>query len=166
MDKVVNNPLHTSTLWPTLTAAQRYALLGDAHWIAFDLTHRLSTYKCVDEESKTIKTAQKLQFNEEQWSRYDAAPVVGSLVEKMIAADGVVNENVIERLYQHLRDAGRQGLRRENRRLYAMTLIYTGERAGDAPEWKNLIERVRKGETTIREGLMDLPPTFWNPQIN
>lgn len=157
-----NNPLHMSTLWPALTAVQQCALLGDAHWIAFDLTRRLRTYKCSVAPSKPGESYQHLQFHDEQWTRHDAAPVVGSLIEKMIAADGAVDENVVERLYRYLTDAGRKGLRRENRRLYAMTLIYVGDGVDAVPEWLDLIERARKGETTIRAGLVGLPATFWS----
>jgi len=157
-----NNPLHLSTLWPTLTSEQRRVLLGDAQWIAFDLTRRLRTYKCDEETREPGGNAPTLQLSSEQWARYDASPVVGSLVEKLIAANGGVAEDVIERLYRHLKNAGRQGLRREDRRLYAMTLIHVAEGAEQVPEWSALIKRVVSGETNMRDGLVELPARFWS----
>lgn len=157
-----NNPLHFSPLWPTLMLEQRRALLGDAQWIAFDLTLRLQTYSCNEGAQGISGAVSTLQLSGEQWSRYDASPVIGSLVEKIIAANGSVAEDIIERLYLHLKNASRHGLRREDRRLYAMTLVHVREGADQVPEWAALIRRVVSGETTMRDGLVELPTSFWS----
>ena len=157
-----NNPIHISILWQTLTSTQKQVLLSDARWIAFDLTRRLRTYKC-DEESREIKDGvSTFKFIDEQWARYEAAPVVGSLVEKMIAADDAVAEDIVERLYRHLKNARYKGLHREDRRLYAMTLVHVHEGADQVKEWAALVERVLNGETKMRDGLADLSEEFWN----
>ncbi len=160
-----HNPIYLSALWSALSPAQQRALLGDALWIAHDPIGELRTYQANPRDTMPGEVEVTFRPADEQWARYDAAPVVGELACNWRAnTDGKpLPPDAIERLHRHLADARRLGLRREDRRLYAATLAQLPAGAERVPEWLALLEQVARDETKLRDGLGKLPEHFWNP---
>lgn len=160
-------PDHLNALWPTMSAPQRQALLGQATWLAHDAMGWLFRYTAdaIPQGETAVDPQDAPRLTEQQWQTADNVPVVTELTrawQRLCDAEGrPLPADATQRLHRHVAAARRLGLDAENLALYAMTVAQLPEGAAQAPEFVEMVRQIVSRGGTLVSGLRELPEDFW-----
>lgn len=159
-----------STVWPSMTAEQRHAMLGDAAWLSFDAGAVLCQYAATvpavaapDVPGTVLTFAPRLDA--QQLSRIANVPLVRDLLaawKSMCETEGVaLPRNAEIDLHAHVTRAQQAGLDAESVAIYTMTLVQLKQGACDDGEWRALVSHAAHEGLALRDLLDTLSDPFW-----
>lgn len=175
------NPMYIDAIWPTMKAEQRFAMLGETTWIAFDGDGVLHAYNAgtpgemqsLRQQADTAALRKveppltyALRLDEEQNRLIRNIPLVRDLLDRWHEMyknqDKIVPADAQNILHKHISVAQDAGLDPESVAIYCMTIVQLHPDASGDSEWTALIQRAANFGLPLRDLLDTLPDTFWN----
>ena len=160
------DPLHLSSLWHVLSAAQRRRLLGDAVWILPDRGGSPAGLRAEPALPPLIARP----ADAEQARRIRNVALVCDLAlawAGMLEQQGApMPRDAEETLHGHVADAQRLGLDADSVVIYALTAVQLRAGAVEDPAWRRVTARAAENHELLRDLLATLPPTFWGDWRN
>jgi hypothetical protein len=166
------NPSVLSALWPTMTHEQRFTLLGDATWLAFDITGTLRHYA----GNGGVATASADQaaaprpfipgLDQQQIQMLKNVPLVRDLIRSWKAMleeqEKKLPANAEQLLHVHVRRAQQVGLAAESVAICTMVAVQLKPGATDDAEWIKLVRHAAADGLDLRDLLDTLSDVFWD----
>lgn len=166
-----SNPVYLSALWPAMTAAQRWALLGDAVWLAFDATGQLRHYSATEVEiahkaSDTVNPLYAVRcLSREQSLTVKNVPLVRDLLPRWQSLCEERGERLpidAERqLHAHVQAAQQCRLDAESVAIYALTAVQLRPGATQDEDWLGMVRRAGANALPLSDLMGRLPDEFW-----
>jgi hypothetical protein len=161
-------PDHLHTLWPTLTAPQRHALLGDATWVSIDPFGQLKTYQAqalADTPDAADQTRQGRQLSREQFVAVENVPTVRDILERwrdQAQPDGApAAPQAVARAQSVIQEARALGLRGQALAAYALLALDLPDQARADPAWRPAVDAASAQGLTVDTLIQCLPAAFW-----
>jgi hypothetical protein len=168
------HPAFVHALWPTMSAAQRAAMLGGATWLALSLDGKLRRYAAsVADPGAHASDFSRAELSAIAPATLDARQVrmvrnvqlVRDLMQgwhAMCQSDGrPLSENAEQLLHAHVIAAQDHGLDSDSVVMYVMTIVQMKEGAGADSEWRNMMRAVSDHGYALRDRLAGLSDDFW-----
>lgn len=161
-------PDHLHTLWPTLTAPQRTALLGDATWVGVDPFGQVKVYRADHPEehaSAPGNTHKAKQLYRDQILAVEEVPAVRDILERwrdQAELEGrSVPHDALARVQSLILEAKNLGLRSPGLTAYALLALPLPEQARSDADWLAAIRALVTEGLPLTEMHERLPPQFW-----
>lgn len=161
-------PDHLHTLWPTLTALQRTALLGDATWVGIDPFGQVKVYRAdhPEEHASAPGIAHKAkQLSRGQILAVEEVPTVRDILERwrdQTQLEGTsVPTDAVARVQSLILEARDLGLRGSGLTAYALQALPLPEQARSDSDWVAAIRALMAEGLPLTELHERLPPQFW-----
>jgi len=161
-------PDHLHTLWPTLTAPQRTALLGDATWMGIDPFGQVKVYRAdhPEEHASAPGNAHKArQLSRDQILAVEEVPTVRDILERwrdQAQLEGIsVPHDALARVQSLILEAKDLGIRGPGLTAYALQALPLPEQARSDADWLAAIRALVTEGLPLTELHERLPPQFW-----
>lgn len=173
------NPFVLNLLWPTMSIGQRFAMIGEASWLAFDSNGVLRHYAAAADRAARDANVGESQsapvgLDEHQIQLLNNVPLVRDLLSawrSMLDEQGrVLPAGAEQVLYTHISRAQRSGLHAESVAIYAMTAVQLKGGATNDADWTRMVTLAAYDGLALRDLLETLPDPFWlsygSPELN
>lgn len=165
------HPSVLGALWPSMSAEQRFMLLGDATWLVFDSNGSLQQYASTSGTTAAtapIRAAMEStpRLEPQQMHRLRNVPLVRDLNEswkRMSDVQAKVHPaNAEQQLHALVGVAQQAGLDAESVAIYAMTAVQLRHSATGDAEWTELVSHAASNGLPLCDLLSTLSASFWD----
>lgn len=156
-----HDPRMMALLWPTMSAAQRTALLGpQVVWVALDAAGHLVQFDASQETSGDAQPA--LAMQQPHWDRASRLGLINHLVEAWHERAGQpLPRNATELLHRHVEQAERLGLNGRDLLAYVFAAVELRDGFERDPRMLTVVRETLLAPGTFRDHFDALPPDFW-----
>ncbi len=162
------HPAFVPALWPTMSAAQRAAMLGDATWLAVNLDGQLRRYAAPAGQAAPAAAADAA-LDVRQARMVRNVQLVRDLMQGWqticAAQQQALPGNAEQLLHAHVIGAQDHGLDSDAVAMYAMTIVQLNAGASGDTEWKTMMRAVADHGGALRDRLADLSDDFWERYV-
>lgn len=165
------HPAFVHALWPTMSGAQRHAMLGGATWLALSLDGQLRKYAAAAglAQPGAVDPAAGAALDARQARMVRNVPLVRDLMlgwQTMRAAQGrPLPGNAEQILHAHVLEAQGHGLDSDAVAMFAMTIVQLKDGASADAEWTAMMRAVADQGTALRDRLAHLSDAFWERHV-
>ena len=167
------NPSVLNALWPTMTPEQRFAMLGDATWLAFDgggSLHRYAGWADAATAASPTRPAAVVTYTPGLDGRQTQTLKNVPLVRDLFASWKAMREEqgkkppatAEQQLHTLVSRAQQVGLDVESVAIYAMVAVQLKPGAIDDVEWTSLVSQAAHQGLALRDLLDTLSDPFWD----
>lgn len=161
------HPAFVHALWPTMSAAQRVAMLGGATWLALSLDGKLCQYAAPAPTTHAVAPSPALDAR--QLRMVHNVQLVRELMtgwQSMCQAAGrQLPEAAEQLLHEHVRTAQDHRLDSDAVAMFAMTVVQFKVGATADAEWQAMIRAIADDGTALRDRLATLSDEFWERYV-
>lgn len=161
------HPAFVHALWPTMSAAQRVAMLGGATWIALSLDGKLCQYAAPAQTTHAVAPSTSLDAR--QLRMVHNVQLVRDLMagwQSMCKAEGrQLPETAEQLLHEHVRTAQDHRLDSDAVAMFAMTVVQFKDGATADAEWRAMMRAIADDGSALRDRLAALSDEFWERYV-
>jgi Domain of unknown function (DUF4123) len=161
-------PDHLHTMWPTLTAPQRMALLGEATWVSIDPFGQVKVYRAdhpEEHESAPGNPQKASQLSRDQILAVEEVPTVRDLLERWrdqaVGVGAAIPRDAVQRVQGLVQEARELGLRGDGLTAYALLALQLPEQVRSDPDWRLAVDAVIADGLPTHDLPEHLPERFW-----
>jgi hypothetical protein len=165
------HPAFVHALWPTMSGAQRHAMLGGTIWLALSLDGELRRYAAAAgfAQSEAADPAAGAALDARQARMVRNVPLVRDLMlgwQTMREGQGQqLPGNAEQILHAHVLGAQDHGLDSDAVAMFAMTIVQLKDGASTDAEWTAMMRNVADHGAALRDRLAYLSDEFWERYV-